>query len=106
MPNAIPSMGSGFRRIVRVGGIAALVAIALVGCRQSEQGRVLWYQQGTFKGAQLSTPLSQADLANLRERTQRQAGDTIGSSSEGVSGMAGGNPLTGTDVRLPARYTE
>lgn len=106
MVNVDSSTDSRLGAALRLGAVAAIVALALVGCRQSEQGRVLWYQQGVMKGANPSKPLSQADLAQLRQRTQIQAEGGIGSSSEGVSGMVGGGLLAGSSVRPPAQNNQ
>ncbi len=77
-------------------GAVCLALIALASCRPEEQGRPLHYEQGVFQGKQESTPLSDADLAQLRQRALMQGGIAVG-------GNAGqGAETTGSDVRPPS----
>ena len=47
------------------------LALALQGCREDEQDRVLLYEPGTYLG-QPDPPLEQAQVDALRQRTTRQ----------------------------------
>jgi len=77
-------------------GAVCLALIALASCRPEEQGRPLHYEQGVYPGKHESTPLSDADLAQLRQRALMQGGIAVG-------GNAGqGAETTGSDVRPPA----
>jgi hypothetical protein len=47
------------------------LALALQGCREDEQDRVLLYEPGTYLG-QPDPPLEQAQVDALRQRATRQ----------------------------------
>jgi hypothetical protein len=47
------------------------VALAVEGCREDEQDRVLRYQPGTYLG-QADEPLDQQQVEELHERATRQ----------------------------------
>jgi hypothetical protein len=51
--------------------IAIVVAGALVGCRDEEQGRVLVFDKGHYAGTPVAEPSAQA-LVALRDRVQMQ----------------------------------
>lgn len=51
--------------------MAAVVAIALAGCRESEQGRQLLPDKGTYGGTQ-DQKLDPATLDKLRQRGMQQ----------------------------------
>lgn len=106
MANAKSPTDNGLGNVLRVGAAVALVALALAGCRQNEQGRVLWYQAGVFKGHNPDKPLSAADLAQIRERTMNQSGGGIGGGSMGISGASGANVRLPADVRPPASQSK
>jgi hypothetical protein len=60
-------------RALRFGGIglALLAGLALQGCREEEQDRILLYQKGTYLGpADTSAPA--AELAKLDDRAAKQ----------------------------------
>lgn len=70
--------------------LAAVVALA--GCREAEQGRVLRYQKGTYLGPK-EAPLTDAARESLRQRAQLQ----------GVSATPpGGAPVLSQPVSGPA----
>ncbi len=48
-------------------------ALALAGCRQDEQGRVMRYQKGTYLGM-MEAPLTQEARDALRSRARLQGG--------------------------------
>ena len=62
--------------ISRSGGCAilcaAVIALTLGGCRESEQGRVLWYEKGTYKGP-AQTGLDAKTSEALRSRAANQS---------------------------------
>lgn len=87
------------KRLVRTLGVAAVASIALVGCRAEEQGRIIKYEPGVYKG-KADTQLSKADIAALRERTLRQSGVTA------ASGGGAPGPKPGNDVRPPQSASE
>lgn len=82
-------------RAARSLGLIAIAAIVLVGCRAEEQGRLIRYEQGVYKGKP-DTELSQAQLEELRARARKQAG----ASGAGFSG-GGKAQDSGEDVRIP-----
>lgn len=47
----------------------ALAGLALQGCREEEQGRVLYYEKGTYLGKS-DTPLSDDTLAEMQYRAR------------------------------------
>lgn len=94
------SNGNRIGTALRCGAAVFIASLALAGCREDEQGRVLWYEQGTYKGERADQPLSAADLAELRARTVHQGG--VGS----VSGVSGGSRSAGSNVRPPEPQPE
>ncbi len=80
---------------MRALGLACVLAIgtmALNGCREDEQARLIDYQPGVYKGKP-DTPISEKARADARDRAYLQAG---------AVGMAGGGPRPdGGDVRRP-----
>lgn len=88
-----------FRAALRCGAAVFIASLALVGCREDEQERVLWYEPGVYKGdGRAGQPLSEGDLAELRERAIQQGG--VGSGG-GLSGVSGGSRSAGSNVRPP-----
>lgn len=84
---------------------AAILASALVGCREDEQNRVLIYDKGTYAGKP-DTQLSDASLRALRDRMRYQGGtDSIGGPGAGGGGGFSGSTHSGSssapDVRPP-----
>lgn len=71
-------------------GVVATVALLLAGCRAEEQGRVLNYEAGVYKGKQ-DTQLTASQRRSLRNRLGYQAG--VGDDGGGGGGKA--------DVRPP-----
>lgn len=57
--------------IVRAGAIVVLAAVALAGCRESEQNRPLSYDKGHYQGKQ-DEALSEADVRQLQQRGNAQ----------------------------------
>ncbi len=82
-------------RAAKTLGLIAITAVVLVGCRAEEQGRLIRYEQGVYKGKP-DTELSQAQLEELRSRARKQAGAS-------GAGFAGGGKVqdSGQDVRVP-----
>lgn len=77
-------------------GVVCLALVALAGCRPEEQNRVLRFEPGVLKQANPSANLSDAELAELRQRSILQGGIIIGHT-------AGGTATAGTDVRPPGQ---
>ncbi len=50
-----------------------LAGLTLTGCDQSEQGRILSYEKGTYLG-EPDTPLTEEQVNELRHRAMQQAG--------------------------------
>lgn len=48
-----------------------IAATSVAGCREEEQGRMLLYEKGTYKG-QPDTPLPQQRIDELRQRAAGQ----------------------------------
>lgn len=67
--------GTRCRRAVPVLAAAAVACLALVGCRQSEQGRTLLFSKGTYLGQQ-DSKLSPEQRAALNGRVTLQASGT------------------------------
>ncbi len=84
------------RQFFRTAGVVSLALIGLAACRPEEAGRPLDYDPGVFIGNKHATPLTQDELANLRQRSILQGGQPAGSGA-----ASGGGPSTGGDVRLP-----
>ena len=59
-------VGGALRWLVLLG-----VALALQGCREDEQDRILMYEPGTYLG-QPDEPLDQEQVEALRQRATRQ----------------------------------
>lgn len=82
-------------KVMRALGFACVLVIgatALTGCRDDEQGRVINYLPGVYKG-KADTPISDKARADALNRTYLQAGAT---------GMASGAPVPDRgDVRRP-----
>lgn len=51
-----------------------VAVLALAACDQDEQGRILTYEKGTYLG-KADSALSDEQLAELRQRAARQAGN-------------------------------
>tara|TARA_B100000029_G_C17078302_1_gene779542 strand:+ start:242 stop:439 length:198 start_codon:yes stop_codon:yes gene_type:complete len=49
------------------------VGICLSACRAEEQDRVLSYEPGVYKGKNADRPLSEKELADLRQRGKLQS---------------------------------
>lgn len=92
------SNGNRIRTALRCCAAVFIASLALAGCREDEQGRVLWYEQGTYKGERADQPMSERDLAELRARAAYQGG--VGSGG-GLSGVSGGSRSAGSNVRPP-----
>lgn len=70
------------------GLILVALAVGVSACRESEQGRPLTYEKGTYQGKQ-DHPLTDAELAELRERAVLQA-TGIGVGAPHVGGGSNG----------------
>ena len=84
------------RGLVRTFSVVAVLGLALTACRAEEQGRILRYEPGVYKGKP-DTQLSEAQVRALRERSLQQSGATGTGGGGGASG-----PKKGTDVRPPS----
>ncbi len=74
-----------------------VVALALPGCRESEQGRVLLFEKGSYLGKP-DTAISEEARRALRQRSELQRGTTA------LLGPAGGRPaLSAPAEELRAR---
>ncbi len=78
---------------MRTVAVAGLALLALAGCRPEEQGRVMHYEQGVYKGSNPDKPMSEDALAELRARATSQGGLTGGSG--------GPSPSNSDNVRPP-----
>ena len=87
-------------RLVRTLGVIAVAAVALTACRADEQGRMIRYEPGVYKGKP-DTQLSESRLEELRNRARNQGGAS-------GTGFAGGAKVqdTGSDVRVPGELNE
>lgn len=56
---------------VALAAALGLAATSIAGCRDEEQGRMLLYEKGTYKG-QPDTPLSPQRIDELRQRAAGQ----------------------------------
>lgn len=54
--------------------VLVVAGLALAACDQDEQGRILTYEKGTYLG-KADSELSDEQLADLRRRAARQAGN-------------------------------
>lgn len=59
---------------IRGAALAGLVLVAVAGCRDSEQDRVLMYKKGTYLGAP-DQSLSEDALREIRARGRKQSFD-------------------------------
>lgn len=59
----------------KIVGFSVLIAavLGLAACDESEQGRVLRYEKGTYLG-KADTPLSEEQVDELRQRARMQQG--------------------------------
>ncbi|MEQ8226877.1 MAG: hypothetical protein RIA64_02235 [Rhodospirillales bacterium] len=87
-------------RAVKSLGVVAIAAIALTACRGEEQGRMIRYEPGVYKGKP-DTELSAAQLEELRNRTRNQ----VGVSAAGFAGGAAPK-ASEADVRPPGELNE
>lgn len=87
-------------RIVRTLGGIAIAAIALTACRADEQGRLIRYEPGVYKGKP-DTQLSESRLEELRNRARNQGGVT-GSGYAGGAAPQASEP----DVRPPGELNQ
>jgi hypothetical protein len=78
-----------------------LVAGALAGCREEEQGRRLSFDKGTYTGP-ADTALSKAQMDELTNRAALQGGD-IGSAAGGPPAVD--SPPRTTQERAPESST-
>jgi len=81
------------RRIFKLSGVVALAVVVLGGCRAEEQGRLINYEPGVYKGKP-DDQLNDQQVRALRQRSAYQG------SSVALSG--GGSPAKSRDVRKPS----
>lgn len=84
------------RKFFKTAAIVCFAMIGLAACRAEEEGRPLDYDPGVFMGNKHATPLSDDELADLRQRSLLQGGQPVGGGA-----ATGGGPSTGGDVRVP-----
>ena len=82
-------------RTLTIACVFVIGTMALSGCREDEQARVLNYQPGVYKGKP-DTDITSVARANARDRTYKQAG-AAGMLSGGSAGPDRG------DVRRPGQ---
>ncbi len=80
------------RRKFYLFGSLALAVVVLGGCRAEEQGRVINYEPGVYKGKP-DTQLSEVQRRTLRQRTVHQG--------SGITGGGGPVETKSSDVRKP-----
>jgi len=86
------AFGLKYMRALGLAGVVLVGTVALSGCREDEQARLINFEPGVYKGKP-DTPLSDKARADARDRTYLQAG---------VVGMGGGGAKRdGGDVRRP-----
>ncbi|MCG8360581.1 MAG: hypothetical protein MI920_33880 [Kiloniellales bacterium] len=61
-------------RISLCTAVMLAMGLALAGCDENEQGRILRYEKGTYLGP-ADTPLDEATRDELRQRALRQSGN-------------------------------
>jgi len=81
------------RNLVAVTAAVCLTGVVLAGCKSEEQGRVLRYEPGVYKGKP-DQQLSEAQQRELRSRALMQSGTV-----KPTGGGGGGD--TRRDVRKP-----
>ena len=79
------------KKILMLSAAVFALAVMLSGCRAEEQGRVLQYEAGTYKG-KTDTKLGSNQIRVLQDRTALQTG---------VSAQSGGSPTRNPDVIRP-----
>jgi hypothetical protein len=79
---------------IRTTGVVFFSLVALTACRPEEQNRTLQFEAGVMKQEDPSIKLSDAELAELRQRSILQGGIIIGHTAAGAT-------TSGTDVRPP-----
>ena len=77
-------------------GVVCLALLALAACRPDEQGRPLHYEPGVYPGDKNSSPLTEDQLAGLRQRALEQ-----GDIPAGGGATPSVTSTTGEDVRPP-----
>lgn len=82
------------RKFLTVAAAVCLAGVSLSGCKSEEQGRVLRYEPGVYKGKP-DQHLSEAQQRELRTRALMQGG------SVKPTGGGGGGGDTRRDVRKP-----
>lgn len=81
-------------KFIKTTGVVCFALIALAACRPEEQNRVMKFEPGVMKQEDPSAKLSDAELAELRQRSILQGGIIIGHTAAGAT-------TAGTDVRPP-----
>ena len=83
-------------KFIRTFSIIGLAILALAGCRAGEEGRPIRYEPGVYRGKNPDKPLSEGQLATLRQRSLEQGGIPVG-------GLPSGGGVSTKDVRPPMR---
>jgi len=81
------------RKISKLTGLAILGVLVLAGCRAEEQGRLINYEPGVYKGKP-DTELTEVQRRVLRQRSLHQGA--------GVASGGGAVPTKSRDVRKPS----
>jgi len=81
------------RKISKLTGLAILGVLVLAGCRAEEQGRLINYEPGVYKGKP-DTELTEVQRRILRQRSLYQGA--------GVASGGGAVPTKSRDVRQPS----
>ena len=81
------------RKFSKLSGLAILGMLVLAGCRAEEQGRLINYEPGVYKGKP-DTQLTEAQRKELRQRSLHQGA--------GVASGGGAAPAKSRDVRKPS----
>jgi len=87
-------------RMVRTLSVIAITAIVLSACRADEQGRMIRYEPGVYKGKP-DSQLSESRLEELRNRARNQGGVT-GAGYAGGAAPKASEP----DVRPPGELNQ
>ena len=82
------------KQFLKTAGVVCFALVVLAGCRPEEQNRPLNYTSGMYPGGAPSSVLSDASLAELRQRAILQGGLSAGSGG----GLA---PARSGQVRPP-----
>ena len=66
------------KQFLKTIGVVYFALVVLAGCRPEEQGRPLKYNAGIYPGGAPASAISEASLAELRQRARLQGGVSAG----------------------------